>query len=212
MNILFGSSGLVGSFIAKQLKETEHKFLAVNRKKLFFLSDEEQQIVIDFNEMNKGFISLGFPLEWYDLIFMRSKIKKIFQEVDYDLIMDVAQRLKNSGCETLSVVSAVGANKSSLNFYLSIKGQLEEDLINLGFSKLILARPGHLLGKRPKKKDIGTRIIEFIGLLSHPFMIGKLKKYRNIKAEKIASLLIEASSEKYEDGTYVIEFDEIKKI
>ena len=41
MNILFGSSGLVGSFIAKQLKETEHKFLAVNRKKLFFLSDEE---------------------------------------------------------------------------------------------------------------------------------------------------------------------------
>ena len=47
MNILFGSSGLVGSFIAKQLKETEHKFLAVNRKKLSFLSDEEQQIVID---------------------------------------------------------------------------------------------------------------------------------------------------------------------
>ena len=44
--------------------------------------------------MNKGFISLGFPLEWYDLIFMRSKIKKIFQEVDYDLIMDIAQRLK----------------------------------------------------------------------------------------------------------------------
>ena len=40
----------------------------------------------------------------------------------------------------------------------------------------------------------------------------KLKKYRNIKAEKIASLLIEASSDKYEDGTYVIEFDEIKKI
>ena len=217
MNILFGSSGLVGSFIAKQLKETEHKFLAINRKKLSFLSDEEQQIVINFNEtnfsdMNKGFISLGFPLEWYDLIFMRSKIKKIFQEVDYDLIMDVAQRLKNSGCETLSVVSAVGANKSSLNFYLSIKGQLEEDLINLGFSKLILARPGHLLGKRSKKKDIGTRIIEFIGLLSHPFMIGKLKKYRNIKAEKIASLLIEASSDKYEDGTYAIEFDEIKKI
>ena len=217
MDILFGSSGLVGSFIAKKLKETKHKFLAVNRKKLSFLSDEEQQIITDFSEtnfsdVNKGFISLGFPLEWYDLIFMRSKIKKVFQEVDYVLIMDIAQRLKNSGCETLSIVSAVGANKSSPNFYLSIKGRLEEDLINLGFSKLILARPGHLLGKRSKKKDFGTRIIEFIGLLSHPFMVGKLKKYRNIKAEKIASLLIEASSDKYGDGTYVIEFDEIKKI
>ena len=77
--------------------------------------------------MNKGFISLGFPLEWNELIFMK-RSKKIFYKVDFELNNGFSSKIKKNGCHTLAVVSAVGANKSSNNYYLSIKGQLEEEL------------------------------------------------------------------------------------
>ena len=82
----------------------------------------------------------------------------------------------------------------------------------MGFSKLIFARPGHLLGKREKPKDFGTHLIELFGKISDPFLIGKLKKFRNIQAKMVAELLVKVSSEEYKDDTYIIEFNKIKKL
>ena len=86
------------------------------------------------------------------------------------------------------------------------------NIMPFDFSKLIFARPGHLLGKRDKPRDFGTFLIEVFGKISDPFLLGKLKKFRNIQAEKVAELLIKATSEEFEDDDYVIEFDQIKKL
>ena len=217
MNFLFGSTGLVGSFLVKELKSNKETFLAINRKKIDHLSDDEQVVLekiedFNFSDVKKSYISLGYPLKWNELIFMTKNTKRLFYAVDFELILNLAKKLKKNGCNTLAVVSAVGANKSSNNYYLSIKGKLEEELLNMGFSKLIFARPGHLLGKREKPRDFGTFLIELFGKISDPFLIGKLKKFRNIQAKLVAELLIKASSEEFEDDTYVIEFNEIKKL
>ena len=179
MNFLLGSTGLVGSLLVQELKNNEETFLAINRRKVDYLSDDEQ-VVID--------------------------------EIDNFNFLNLAKKLKKNGCHTLAIVSAVGANKSSNNYYLSIKGKLEEELLRMGFSKLIFARPGHLLGKREKQKDFGTHLIELFGKISDPFLIGKLKKFRNIQAKMVAELLIKVSSEEYKDDTYIIEFNKIKKL
>ena len=76
----------------------------------------------------------------------------------------------------------------------------------MGFSKLIFARPGHLLEKGETKR-LGTHLIELFGKISDPFLIGKLKKFRNIQAKMVAELLIKVSSEEYKDDTYIIEFN-----
>ena len=205
MNFLLGSTGLVGSFLVQELKNNEETFLAINRRKVDYLSDDEQVVIDEIDNFNffdagKSYISLGYPLKWNELIFMKKETKKLFYEVDFELILNLAKKLKQNGCHTLAIVSAVGANKSSNNYYLSIKGKLEEELLRMGFSKLIFARPGHLLGKREKPKDFG------------PFLIGKLKKFRNIQAKMVAELLIKVSSEEYKDDTYIIEFNKIKKL
>ena len=217
MNFLFGSTGLVGSFLVKELKNKNENFLAINRKKIDYLSDDEQVVMkeiedFSFSKAKKSYISLGYPLKWHELIFMKKNTKKLFYAVDFELILKLAKKLKKNGCDSLAIVSAVGANKSSNNYYLSIKGKLEEELLNLGFSKLIFARPGHLLGKREKPRDFGTFLIELFGKISDPFLIGKLKKFRNIQAELVAELLIKASSEEFKNDTYVIEFNKIKKL
>ena len=217
MNFLLGSTGLVGSLLVDELKNKKISFLAINRRKVDYLSSDQQIIIneindFDFLDVDKSYISLGYPLKWNDLIFMKKNIKKLFYEVDFELVLKLAKKLRMNGCHTLAIVSAVGANKSSKNFYLSIKGKLEEELRSMGFSKLIFARPGHLLGKRDKPRDFGTFLIEVFGKISDPFLLGKLKKFRNIQAEKVAELLIKATSEEFEDDDYVIEFDEIKKL
>ena len=62
------------------------------------------------------------------------------------------------------VISAVGANKSSLNFYLKTKGIMEEEVRKIGFKTILFARPGHLLGPRDKSRvDVFVKLIEFFG-------------------------------------------------
>lgn len=217
MNFLLGSTGLVGSLLVQELKNNEETFLAINRRKVDYLSDDEQVVIDEIDNFNffdagKSYISLGYPLKWNELIFMKKETKKLFYKVDFELILNLAKKLKKNGCHTLAIVSAVGANKLSNNYYLSIKGKLEEELLKMGFSKLIFARPGHLLGKREKPKDFGTHLIELFGKISDPFLIGKLKKFRNIQAKMVAELLIKVSSEEYKDDTYIIEFNKIKKL
>ena len=40
MNFLLGSTGLVGSLLVQELKNNEETFLAINRRKVDYLSDD----------------------------------------------------------------------------------------------------------------------------------------------------------------------------
>ena len=47
-----------------------------------------------------------------------------------------------TGAESISIVSAVGANKNSKNLYLKNKGEMEEKVISIGYRKTILPSLG----------------------------------------------------------------------
>ena len=99
MNFLLGSTGLVGSFLVQELKNNEETFLAINRRKVDYLSDDEQVVIDEIDNFNffdagKSYISLGYPLKWNELIFMKKETKKLFYEVDFQFILNLAKKLK----------------------------------------------------------------------------------------------------------------------
>ncbi|WVW86609.1 hypothetical protein I302_108662 [Kwoniella bestiolae CBS 10118] len=74
------------------------------------------------------------------------------ERVDLGLNRDLAKRAKEDGADTMILVSTGGANHTSSFFYMRIKGQLEEDIKSMGFSKVIILRPGALLGERTESR------------------------------------------------------------
>ena len=95
------------------------------------------------------------------------------------------------GARSISVVSAVGANKSSRNLYLKTKGEMEEKIISIGYNKTVFAQPGHLLGKRLLKKiRPEVPIMEFGARILKPLMIGPLEDLKFIKASLVAKAMV----------------------
>ena len=73
-----------------------------------------------------------------------------FRVVDCEYSLAAAKKAIQAGAKGISLVSSVGADASSKNFYLKTKGQLEEATKLIGFSSINIYRPGILMGDRPE--------------------------------------------------------------
>ena len=105
-------------------------------------------------------------------------------------ICEIAKKAKEAGAKSISLISAVGADKNSWNYYLKTKGMLEEEIIKLGFSSIDIYQPGHLMGNKFRLDIVLADIVSFI---LDPFLHGPLKKFRSISAEKLSVAVVKNS-------------------
>ena len=195
--IVSGSTGLVGKSLINILSRN-NEVIALTRREYKFPENVKQLLVDYDNEFiipkaDHLFICLGYPLKLLELIKMSASVKQDFYKVDFELVCKIAKKAKKIGVENLSVVSAVGANQQSNNYYLKIKGEMENNLINLDFKNLNIYQPSHLLGKREKPIDLSVKIFEGITKITGNFLFGALAKFKNVEADDIANLMAKNS-------------------
>lgn len=75
-----------------------------------------------------------------------------FRAIDYSLPMRAARLGLAHGARHYLLVSSAGANAKSRIFYSRVKGELERDLMNLGYPSLTIARPSVLAGTRAEQR------------------------------------------------------------
>ena len=96
-------------------------------------------------------------------------------------MLTFARAARAANAKRFVVVSAVGANPDSKNFYLRTKGEMEQQLEGLGFESLDILQPSMLLGWRRE-----MRPLELIGIalmpLVNPLLGGNYAVYRGISA------------------------------
>ena len=195
--IVSGSTGLVGKSLINILSKN-NEVIALTRREYKFPENVKQLLVDYDNEFiipkaDHLFICLGYPLKLLELIKMNASVKQDFYKVDFELVCKIAKKAKKIGVENLSVVSAVGANQQSNNYYLKIKGEMENNLINLDFKNLNIYQPSHLLGKREKPIDLSVKIFEGITKITGNFLFGPLAKFKNVEVDDIANLMAKNS-------------------
>ena len=192
--LVAGSTGLVGKTLITDFLQ-EHEVIAISRRPFKF-PDNVKQELIDFNKdfslkpADHFFICLGYPLELLDLIYMRDKIKPKFEEVDFGLVIKLAKMALDIGIKDISVISSVMADKNSLNHYLKIKGEMEEEIKKLSFNKINIFRPSHLLGERENKIGLDVQIFEKVTNIFGQVLPSQLKDFKNVEARTLAKNMV----------------------
>ena len=213
--LIFGASGLTGNNFLKEVKDKGSSYHLFVRS---LIEDEEADKQTIFYQENieelplskNLIICLGYPLAFQELIWMNEETKRAFKEVDLELVLEIARKAKDIGVNNIAVISAVGSRINSLNYYLNIKAEMEQKILDLKFKKTFFAKPGHLLGFRDDSRiDNWVRVIEFLGKIYGYFMIGPLKKYRNVEAKQVAKELFNTINDDNEIASnYLVEVNE----
>jgi len=181
--ILLGATGMVGAALLTQLLESS-KFSSV----LIFV---RRSTKISHSKLTENIVDFDKPDDWAkmvqgDVLFSclgttlavaGSKSNQYKVDFSYQYLM--AKIASENGVENLVLVSSAGANAKSGNFYLSMKGKLDEAVNQLNFKAINVLRPGQLYGNRLHKRhteEITIKIMFFIN------RIGLLRKYRPIHA------------------------------
>ncbi|MBT5093317.1 MAG: hypothetical protein HOM21_03680, partial [Halobacteriovoraceae bacterium] len=113
-----------------------------------------------------------------------------------------------AGARRFVLVSALGADPDSRVFYSRVKGELERDLMALGFSELIIIRPSVLDGPRSESRP-GEALGILLGRLITPLMRGGWAKYRPTKIDELAALMRGLAKGEHCNGQ--IEYQKLKQ-
>jgi len=210
---LFGATGLIGSYLLEfLLKDSEtHLINVVGRNPFHLQHDKINNIVIDFQDLSSISDSItGSEVVFVSIGTTMSKVnrdKQKYKSVDFDIIFNVANACKQKNISQLIYVSSLGANSNSSNFYLRLKGEIEEAVAELNLTSTSVFRPSVLLGKRNESRP-GEKLLQFAMPLLD-FMIPSNSKA--IKAKDVAKSMFN-TSKNYNSGVRIYHYNEIKEL
>jgi uncharacterized protein YbjT (DUF2867 family) len=123
------------------------------------------------------------------------------EKIDRDLPVTLAKYAFKNGIKRVAVVSSIGADSSSSNYYLRIKGEMEQGILNIDFETVAIVRPSLLLGERTEKR-FGESAAIIIMRIFGIFLFGRFKKYRAIEGRDVAKAMIRILAESKGKGFF----------
>lgn len=210
--LILGSTGLIGSELLKQLiaDDSFAKITILVRKNMAVSSPKVEQHVIDFSQP-ESWLHFGKDVH---VVFCavgttRSKTPNLtdYRKVDFDIPVHAIRFAEINEIQKFMLVSSVGAAANSKNFYLNIKGEVENVLKNSGIAVKGIFQPSLLLGDR-KEKRMGEGLARIIMPL---FNFLTPMKYKAIQASVVASAMIGASKQQ-EPGVKTYLFNDMLKL
>jgi uncharacterized protein YbjT (DUF2867 family) len=213
---VLGATGLVGSHIAELLTEEDacQSIRLIVRRPVESSHPMVEIRMINFEEYE----SLKSAIDGCKVVFCalgttQKKVRgdqSLYRKVDYEIPVNAARACFETAGTTFLLVSSVGADRNSKNFYLRLKGEVEEAVQKFPVRSISIFRPSMLLGKR-KEFRLGEQIGQFGMKLISPLLTGKWKKYRAIEARQVAAAMIEVAKQDKE-GISIYEHGEMKSL
>ncbi|RCH55053.1 nucleoside-diphosphate sugar epimerase [Mucilaginibacter hurinus] len=210
--IIAGASGLIGSKLVQLLLNNQeyNEVVILVRNLLPITHPKLLQVVTRFEELdNYANIIEGHAL-FCCLGTTKAKTpdKNIYRMIDHDYPVKLAQLAAQNGVNQYHLVSAIGANAGSSQFYLRTKGETELDVIKSGMRRIDIYQPSFLTG-RENETRLGEIIAGPVFSVLDPLLLGGLKKYRSIPAFTVAKAMVNQSL-KLHEGVFTYPSDKIK--
>jgi uncharacterized protein YbjT (DUF2867 family) len=206
--LLAGATGLVGGLVLRELLADARFngtiFAPVRRDP--GVEDARLQLLLSKFEPGSGDLQLAAAIEARSARPIHSYVsclgttirsagsREAFIAVDRDLVLRLAQLAYDHGARHALLVSSVGASRQSGNFYLRVKGEVEDALEKMGFTRLDLIQPGLLLGPRNERRP-AEQLMQSLAPVTNLLMHGRLQRYRSIPATEVASAIVRLLAE-----------------
>jgi uncharacterized protein YbjT (DUF2867 family) len=211
--LIAGATGAIGSELLKLLNDSDNysEIHCIVRREPATTDEKIKAHVVSFDELDQFdlqetiddvFITLGTTIKSAGSV-------ENFKKVDRDYVHQVGKLAQRLNAKTCSVISAIGANAGSSNYYNQTKGEVEELLKGLSLNSLRIFRPSMLYGGRNEfrlKETVGYAVLTIM----IPLLQGPWKKYRAIRVEQVAKAMFESARQDY-PAVVIFESDEIQR-
>lgn len=204
--VIIGATGAVGKEILKEILGTEYyeRIYVLGRNSISRLPEDDRltKIVIDFENMRFD-TSILDDADVFAALGTTIKIagsKENQRKIDVDYTVNFA-KLCEGKVRSFNVVSAIGANSKSKNFYNSLKGELEDKLKEMNLRTLRIFQPSLLISKREDKRFL-EEIFMKVAPIFQFVLKGKIKKYSPIEASLLGKVIVRFVTENKGKGTY----------
>jgi uncharacterized protein YbjT (DUF2867 family) len=208
--LVVGATGLVGSQCLKTLLDrgAYERVVAFTRRPLGQQHPRLVETIVDFDKLEElesfptadVFCALGTTIA-------KAGSQADYLKVDFEYPRIIAERSVAAGATQFLLVTSVGADPQSSNFYLRVKAQLEKAVTGLPFASVHIFRPAFLIGSREELRlgellgGAASRALQFA-------LIGKLRKYRPIAASAVAAAMVVAARDA-KPGRHIYHYDDI---
>lgn len=212
--IIIGASGLIGSELVKQVSTSDefNEIVLLTRRQLNIYNNKTRQIVVNFDHLADIEKEISGDVIFCCLGSTRSKTpdQKEYRKIEYDYTVHIAEIGLKNQVRQFHYISSLGADPSSSNSYLKLKGEVEERLKQLPFESLHIYQPSYLTGDREEKR-MDDKIMQPLMQIIDPLLFGNLRKFRSIPAETVAKAMLNQSL-KNQKGTFIYPSNIIKQL
>ena len=204
--VIIGATGVVGRVILNEILSGEYydRIYILGRSSINKLPDDSRltKIIIDFENINFDtsiledadvFASLGTTIKI-------AGSKENQRKIDVDYTVNFA-KLCEGKVRSFNVVSAIGANSKSKNFYNSLKGELEDKLKKMNLGVLRIFQPSLLISRRDDNRFL-EEIFMKVAPIFKLVLKGKAKKYSPIEVSVLGREIVRFATENKGEGTY----------
>jgi uncharacterized protein YbjT (DUF2867 family) len=212
--LIIGSTGLIGSQLLNLLLENPNyaRVITFVKRDSGIKHPKLTQHIIDFDkpetykELVVGddfFCTIGTTIK-------KAGSQKAFRKVDFEYPKQFAAFALQNKVKQFLIISSLGADANSGNFYLKTKGEIEDFLKDCNFESVSVLQPSLLLGNRTEFR-LGEKVGAFFMKTLSFLFLGNLKKYKPIESKKVAKALLKIAQANNK-GFKIYESDAIQEI
>jgi uncharacterized protein YbjT (DUF2867 family) len=214
--VVAGATGAVGGALVRELIASEActEVVTIARRRVNGFPDSPKLTphVVDFTFLKDETrdVAAGCDVAFCTIGIgqPRKATAEEFWQVDVELAGAFAGGAKAAGARHISLLSAVGANLESRNWYLRVKGEAEQRVANAWVERTSLFRPSVLL-----TRDIRYGLQDRVTQSLFPIVqVALPRKYHGIRVEDLARAMRINAERAGPPGVEVLEYSEFRRL
>jgi uncharacterized protein YbjT (DUF2867 family) len=191
--LLFGATGAVGREVLNLLIN-DHRYdrIVVFSRRVIPVEHPKLEVILDaLSDLDRIADKIRGD-ELFCCVGTTSRkagSREAFKKVDLDIPVNLARIASANEVDGFIVISSIGAGNRKAGFYLAVKTEMEEQVIQYDFKRMAIVRPSLLLSKRDEFRfgeEAGKVLDKALGWA----MKGTLQKYRGIRTDDVARAMI----------------------
>lgn len=211
--LVAGATGLVGRSLVEQLCDSPRvsRVVALARRPL-----DAAHAKLDVRQIDIVHVDAEVPLRadvaccTLGTTIAAAGSQDAFRRIDHDATLAFARYALACGARRFVLVSSVGADPAAANFYLRVKGEVEQALCTLPFEALVILRPGLLLGERRESRP-AEAVARVLAPALNPLLVGPLAHYRAVRADRVAAAMVACACDD-RAGVHVLDVPAIERV